>query len=127
MDLVTENQRLRAALLEACDQLEGWISWKCPRKHVPEHMATLQRLRAPAALSEQGAVALLLAVVPTSLRMPDADTDVLIFDAAGDQAQLGAYVGSDDDPFRDPAAWVNAQGELVPGVHHWAELPRLKP
>lgn len=64
-----------------------------------------------------------LEVVAVSERLPDADTDVLIFDQAHDQAQLGAYVGSDEDG----PVWVNAQGEGVLSVHHWAELPRLKP
>lgn len=67
-------------------------------------------------------VSVALRVHAVSDCLPDADTDVLIFDQAHDQAQLGAYVGSDEDGL----VWVNAQGEGVLGVHHWAELPRLK-
>jgi hypothetical protein len=54
-------------------------------------------------------------------RMPDADTDVLIFDGADAEGQLGAYVGDDDNG----PMWAGAGGELVPGVTHWAEMPCL--
>ena len=47
---------------------------------------------------------------------PDADLDVLIFDAAHPEAQFGAFVGD---------GWVNAQGEAVEGVHHWAHMPAM--
>lgn len=53
--------------------------------------------------------------------LPDADTDVLIFDKPDAEAQLGAYVGHDEDG----PLWVDAQGEGVNAVMHWAELPRL--
>lgn len=52
-------------------------------------------------------------------RMPDADTDVLIWDASSEHSQLGAYLGDDDEG----PLWVNAQGEGVASVTHWAEMP----
>lgn len=54
-------------------------------------------------------------------QMPDADTDLLIFDTPGEEGQLGAYVGHDEDG----PLWVDAQGEGVSGVTHWAEVPAL--
>lgn len=51
-------------------------------------------------------------------QLPDADTDVLIFDASSDEAQLGAL------NWTDPIEWVDAQGAPVEGVTHWAEMPR---
>lgn len=53
--------------------------------------------------------------------MPDADTDVIVFDESSSEGQLGAYVGTDDDG----PIWVNAQGEGVAGVVAWCEMPRL--
>jgi hypothetical protein len=54
-------------------------------------------------------------------QLPDADSDVLIFDGADSEGQLGAYVGHD----KDGPQWVNAQGEAVQGVLYWADMPRL--
>lgn len=53
--------------------------------------------------------------------MPDADTDVIVFDASSPEGQLGAYVGDD----ADGPLWVNAQGEGITGVVAWCEMPRL--
>jgi hypothetical protein len=50
-------------------------------------------------------------------RMPDADTDVLIFEGADAEGQLGAFIGAD--------GWVGAVGQPVHGVTHWAEMPDL--
>lgn len=44
--------------------------------------------------------------------MPDADTDVIVFDDSTPEGQLGAYVGND----AEGALWVNAQGEGIAGV-----------
>lgn len=52
--------------------------------------------------------------------MPDADTDVLIWEDGWPEAQLGAYTGHDDSG----PNWANAQGERV-HVVAWAELPVL--
>ena len=41
-----DRDRLHAALREATNQLEGWIRWKCPKRHVPEHLENLARLQA---------------------------------------------------------------------------------
>jgi hypothetical protein len=60
-------------------------------------------------------------VQPVDAGLPDADTDVLIFDASSPEAQLGAYVGHDDDG----PIWVDAQGGGVRDVTHWAQMPRL--
>lgn len=54
--------------------------------------------------------------------MPDADTDVLVFDASSPEAQLGAYVGQESEG----PVWVNAQGDLVTDVVAWAEMPLLQ-
>lgn len=54
-------------------------------------------------------------------QLPDADTDVLVFAATEEEAQLGAYVGHDEEG----PLWVGAGGEVVDGVTHWAELPNL--
>jgi len=53
--------------------------------------------------------------------MPDADTDVLIFDASSPEGQLGAYIGHESDG----PVWVDAQGALVRDVVAWCEMPRL--
>lgn len=53
--------------------------------------------------------------------MPDADTDVIVFDTSSPEGQLGAYVGDDDEG----PIWVNAQGEGVAAVVAWCEMPRL--
>jgi hypothetical protein len=76
--------------------------------------------RQPAVVPANG-VLLHLVAVPVAEQLPDADTDVLIFDGADPEGQLGAYVGHDEvGPI-----WVDAQGQGVAGVTHWAELPRL--
>lgn len=54
--------------------------------------------------------------------MPDADTDVLVWDASSPEAQLGAYVGEESDG----PVWVNAQGEMISDVVAWSEMPRLR-
>lgn len=53
--------------------------------------------------------------------MPDADTDVIVFDESSPEGQLGAYVGDDEDG----PIWVNVQGEGVAGVVAWCEMPCL--
>ena len=50
-------------------------------------------------------------------RLPDADTDVLVFDRSSHEAQLGALVGEGE--------WVDANGGSIDGVTHWAEMPRF--
>lgn len=45
----TDSERITAlsvAISLAADQLEGWIAWKCPRKHRGEHDAFVAKLRA---------------------------------------------------------------------------------
>lgn len=37
---------LEASLRESLEQLEGWVSWKCPKKYREEHEAFLARQRA---------------------------------------------------------------------------------
>lgn len=66
-------------------------------------------------------LALQVVAMPVAEGLPDADTDVLIFDDPEVEGQLGAYVGSDDEG----PIWVDAQGQGVAGVTHWAKLPRL--
>ncbi|MEN9627625.1 MAG: hypothetical protein RJA10_852, partial [Pseudomonadota bacterium] len=39
-------QALETALRETLEQLEGWVSWKCPKKYRQEHEAFLARQRA---------------------------------------------------------------------------------
>lgn len=51
--------------------------------------------------------------------LPDADLDVLIWAADTDESQLGAYLGHDDTG----PMWVDAQGQRVAGVTHWADMP----
>ena len=53
--------------------------------------------------------------------MPDADTDVIVFDESSPEGQLGAYVGHESDG----PVWADAQGGLVHGVKAWCEMPRL--
>ena len=54
--------------------------------------------------------------------MPDADTDVIVFDASSPIGQLGAYIGEESD---DPV-WNDAQGFLITEpVVAWAEMPAL--
>lgn len=38
--------QLRLALRDACELLEGWVAWKCPRQHKREHLAKIEALRA---------------------------------------------------------------------------------
>lgn len=54
-------------------------------------------------------------------RMPDPDTDVLIWSPASTEAQLGAYVAEE----HGAPVWVDAQGARVANVTHWARLPLL--
>jgi len=42
---LTDLDRCRMALADACDLLAGWIATKCPKKHVAEHMAHVAKLR----------------------------------------------------------------------------------
>lgn len=51
--------------------------------------------------------------------MPDADTDILIFDTSSPVGQLGAYMGDDDNG----PVWCDAHGQPVTGVTHWSEMP----
>lgn len=54
--------------------------------------------------------------------MPDADTDVLVWDASSPIAQLGAYIGEESDG----PVWNDAQGFLITEkVVAWAEMPVL--
>jgi hypothetical protein len=42
---LTDLERCRMALADACDLLEGWIVSKCPKKHTAEHFAHVAKLR----------------------------------------------------------------------------------
>ena len=53
--------------------------------------------------------------------MPDADTDVLILAEGDQEMQLGAYVGQESDG----PIWTDAQGEIVPKVVAWTNMPCL--
>lgn len=53
--------------------------------------------------------------------LPDADTDVLVLAEGDTEMQLGAYVGEESDG----PVWVDAQGEILPRVVAWAEMPRI--
>ena len=53
--------------------------------------------------------------------MPDADTDVIVFDESSPEGQLGDCVGE----AADGPLWVNAKGEGITGVLAWCEMPRL--
>ncbi len=53
--------------------------------------------------------------------MPDADTDVIIFDASSPEGQLGALTCT------DPVEWVDSHGATVTGVIAWCEMPKLQP
>lgn len=66
-------------------------------------------------------ISLELRVYAVGEAMPDADTDVLIFDGTSPEGQLGAYVGVGDAG----TLWADAQGSEVAGVTHWAEMPLL--
>lgn len=87
----------------------------------PAPGASASPAAAPAAAA--ASVTLELQAHPVQARLPDADTDVLIWDPTSHDAQLGALVGHSDD---GAAQWVDAQGEEVPGVTHWAEMPALR-
>lgn len=67
-----------------------------------------------------GPTTLQLQVWPVIARLPDADTDVLIWDRSSTEGQLGALNGVDA---QGQAYWVDAQGAAVHGVTHWAEMP----
>lgn len=54
--------------------------------------------------------------------LPDADTDVLILAEGDEEMQLGAYIGEESDG----PVWNDAQGEIVPRVVAWAEMPVVK-
>lgn len=45
VDAAEALARCREALTDALELLEGWILTKCPRKHIPEHMAHVAKLR----------------------------------------------------------------------------------
>lgn len=51
--------------------------------------------------------------------LPDADTDVLVWESGEEEAQLGALYRT------CPLEWVNAQGAPIRSVVAWAELPLL--
>lgn len=76
---------------------------------------------AGASVAVEGGIALQLQLVPVGQKLPDADTDVLIFDASHEQGRLGAYVGN----AADKVLWVSEHGDSAYGVTHWAELPCL--
>lgn len=65
---------------------------------------------------------LTLTLHPVDESMPDADTDVLIFDTSSPVGQLGAYMGDDDNG----PLWCDAHGQPVTGVTHWSEMPTLQ-
>lgn len=79
------------------------------------------RMAAAGATVVEGGISLQLQVVPVVQKLPDADTDVLIFDASHEQGQLGAYMGTAGDK----TLWVDEHGDSAYGVTHWAELPCL--
>lgn len=54
--------------------------------------------------------------------MPDADTDILVLAEGDTEMQLGAYVGEESDG----PVWVDAQGEILPRVTAWAEMPVVR-
>lgn len=54
--------------------------------------------------------------------MPDVDTDILILAEGDEEMQLGAYIGEESDG----PVWNDAQGEIVPRVLAWAEMPVVK-
>lgn len=54
--------------------------------------------------------------------LPDADTDVLVLAEGDTEMQLGAYVGEESDG----PVWVDAQGEILPRVVAWAEMPVVR-
>lgn len=54
----------------------------------------------------------------TDEQLPDADTDVLVWEQDQPEAQLGAYVGHDEEG----PLWVNAHGDGIKVVA-WAALP----
>lgn len=54
--------------------------------------------------------------------MPDADTDILVLAEGDTEMQLGAYVGEESDG----PVWVDAQGEILPRVTAWAQMPELR-
>lgn len=53
--LIAEAPALLDGLREACDQLEGWINFKCHPKHRAEHQAFLAKLRGVIARASRGA------------------------------------------------------------------------
>lgn len=67
-------------------------------------------------------ISITLQIHAVAEQLPDDDTDVLIFDRVDEEGQLGAYVGHTASGV---PMWVDAQGERVGGVTHWAEMPRL--
>jgi len=83
--------------------------------------ADIHTAAAPAAA---GPVYLMVQAWPVAEQLPDADLDVLIFDGPDTEAQLGAYMGHDEEGDGQPI-WVEAQGAGVAGVTHWAEMPKL--
>lgn len=54
--------------------------------------------------------------------LPDADTDILVLAEGDTEMQLGAYVGEESDG----PVWVDAQGEILPRVVAWAEMPVVR-
>lgn len=54
--------------------------------------------------------------------LPDADTDVLVLAEGDTEMQLGAYVGEESDG----PVWVDAQGEILPCVVAWSEMPVIR-
>lgn len=54
--------------------------------------------------------------------LPDADIDVLILAEGDEEMQLGAYVGEESNG----PVWVDAQGEILPRVVAWADMPVVR-
>jgi hypothetical protein len=79
---------------------------------------TAETAAAPAA---PGPVYLMLQAHPVGQQWPDADLDVLVFDQADPEGQIGAYMGDD----KDGAIWVNVHGDFIDSVTHWADMPKL--
>lgn len=52
--------------------------------------------------------------------LPDAETDVLLWDGSSEEGFVGAL------ECNDPVRWIGTQGEPVDGIVAWAEMPKLK-
>lgn len=118
---------LRAALHEACNQLEGWVAWKSPRKYKPEHFDYIDKLRSiggdapwspapdrPKVADIEGLVWYL------PVEKPDAETEVLVHfkvcglrTAAWDE-ELGRWVNENGQPIDDDVlGWAEPRGVMA--------------